>query len=94
MKRDFINCLEMALAKLTDIWDKLGIVGEACDSRKEVVMLHLTNLLDEMVREEEAMKFRVEENINKFSTELNRLTKELFLPEYKVNTSFRPFEMV
>ena len=88
-KHEFIECLEVALNKLSSIWDEIGIVGEACVTRKGVVLLHLHNLLDEMVREEEAMKTRVLENIDKFGKELQKLCVELCLPEYEVGTCTR-----
>ena len=79
--------LESALAKLTDIWDTIGITGNALVARRQVVMLHLTNLVEEMVREEEAMKASIMDNVEKYGKEVHWLCKELGSSLYEVSSS-------
>ena len=83
-KQEFVDCLDTVLLKLTSIWDEIGIVGDACTVRKRAVILHLSNLLEEMVGEEEAMRQRVLENIQQFSADLKQLCRELGAAEYQV----------
>ena len=76
------------MAKLTDIWDQIGIVGEQRESRRDVVLLHVNNLLDEMVHEEDTLKDKLVENVKKFGIELMRLCTELNIPVYEVCIHF------
>jgi len=87
-KKEFLDCLDTAIDELTDIWDEVGIVGDHCDERKGVLMFHLSTLLEEMVREERDMKVRILENVERYITELEKLNKELCLPEFVVSSSF------
>ena len=66
------------------IWDKIGIVGEQRTARRGVVLMHMGNLLDEMVREEDSLRSRLVENIDKYRADLARLSKELDLPHHEV----------
>lgn len=47
-------------------------------------MLHLRNLLDEMVLEEESLKNSISQRTDKYRRELAILCEELSEPEYKV----------
>ena len=51
-------------------------------------MVHMRNLLEEMVKEEESLKKRLLTNVQKYNEDLLRLTRELQLPTYEVPTSF------
>lgn len=73
------------MMRLTRIWDDIGITGDQRVARKGVVLLHLRNLLDEMVNEEELLKSRLVGNIEKFTVDLSQLAKELGVPLYKVD---------
>lgn len=77
------QCIDAAMMRLTRIWDDIGITGDQRVARKGVVLLHLRNLLDEMVNEEELLKSRLVGNIEKFTVDLSQLAKELGVPLYK-----------
>ena len=47
-------------------------------------MLHVGNLLDEMVNEEESLKKRLLTNVDKYGQELLKLCEEMSLPPYEV----------
>ena len=50
----------------------------------QVVMVHLRNLLDEMVQEEESLKTKLMRNVETYGEELLKLCKELTLPPHEV----------
>ena len=49
-------------------------------------MLHVGNLLDEMVSEEESLKKRLLSNVDRYGQELMKLCQELALPNFEVRT--------
>ncbi|ESO04540.1 hypothetical protein HELRODRAFT_78775 [Helobdella robusta] len=81
------ECVESAMERLTNIWDRIGIAGDVRTSRRGVVQLHLSNLLEEMVKEEDALKDKLIENVEKFTIEIQHLSVELGIPVYKVPES-------
>lgn len=78
------QCIDTGMVKLVSIWDDIGIMGEQRSARNRVVLMHLGNLLDEMVREEDQLKTRLKENVEKYQTEVTRLCTELCLSLYEV----------
>lgn len=87
------QCVDAAMLRLIAIWDEIGIVGDQRIARKGVVLLHLRNLLDEMANEEELLKSRLVENVEKFTADLSRLCKELGIPPYKSNDSLTMLQL-
>jgi len=79
------QCVDGGMLKLVAIWDDIGIVGEQRSARNRVVLMHLGNLLDEMVREEDQLRMRLVQNVDKYRTEVTRLCTELNLPLYEVS---------
>jgi len=78
------QCVDSGMEKLVGIWDDIGIVGEQRSARNRVVLMHLGNLLDEMVREEDQLRTRLKQNVDKYRTEVTQLCTELCLPLYEV----------
>jgi len=78
------QCVDTAMLRLITIWDEIGFMGDQRVARKGVVLLHLRNLLDEMADEEELLRLRLVEDVEKFTADLSRLCKELGIPPYKV----------
>jgi len=78
------QCIDSGMEKLVAIWDDIGIVGEQRSARNRVVLMHLGNLLDEMVREEDQLRTRLKQNVDKYRTEVARLCTELNLSLYEV----------
>jgi len=78
------ECVDNGMEKLVAIWDDIGIVGEQRSARNRVVLMHLGNLLDEMVREEDQLRIRLKQNVDKYRTEVTRLCTELNLSLYEV----------
>ena len=76
--------VDSGMEKLLAIWDDIGIVGEQRSARNRVVLMHMGNLLDEMVREEDQLRLRLKQNADKYRTEVTRLCTELSLPLYEV----------
>jgi hypothetical protein len=62
---------------LLDVWNDIGITGEYLAKRQDVVVCHLTNIVDEMIIEEEAYKNRLTENVVKAEHEIEQLSREL-----------------
>jgi len=78
------QCVDSRMEKLVVIWDDIGIVGEQRSARNRVVLMHLDNLLDEMVQEEDQLRTRLKQNVDKYRAEVTRLCAELDLPPYEV----------
>ena len=87
MKQEVHHKVDKYLLKLFNIWNDIGIKDEQQEARSNVVLLHISNLLDEMVSEEETLKSRLLENIGKFSAKLYDLCTELKLPICEVWTN-------
>ena len=62
------ECVDSAMTRLAAIWNNIGIVGEQRLARRRVVQMHLGNLLDEMVREEDQLKTRLLNNVEKYNS--------------------------
>lgn len=77
-------CVDGAMDKLAEIWDFIGIAGESRSSRRGIVLMHLRNLLDEMVREEMALRDNLVKNIKKSKAEVAQLCLELGLPKHEL----------
>ena len=74
----------MALDKLYRIWNEIGIDEGQVANRAGTVSMHLCNLLDEMVSEEEQLREQMAINIQRFEDDLSTLCLELALPVLKV----------
>ena len=72
------------MLRMITIWDEIGFVGDQRVARKEVILQHLRNLLNEMADEEDLLRIRVIENVENFTADLSQLCKELGIPPYKV----------
>lgn len=82
------------MRRLESIWDQIGITGEQRNARKGVVRMHLGNLLEEMVNEEDSLRVRLMENVDKYKTEISQLCEELNLPPYDVCCDILYHELV
>ncbi|KAK2142881.1 hypothetical protein LSH36_901g01021 [Paralvinella palmiformis] len=83
LHREIINKLDSTLDRLHSVWDVLGLDVAQRATRIEVVTLHLNNLLDEIVREEENLCERILANIKAYSGDVTRLGQVLGLLHYK-----------
>ncbi len=84
VSNDLPQRLDAALGKLKSIWNEVGITGESYVARDRAVALHVIDLLNQMIAEEETMKAEILCNIDKHKMEVQRLTNELGLPPYEV----------
>ncbi|ESO03735.1 hypothetical protein HELRODRAFT_191943 [Helobdella robusta] len=79
-KNEMNQRIDGVLKKLYDIWLEIGIIIKQRESRTEVVILHISNLLEEMLREEEGLKSRLLDNVAKYTIRVYELSKELNVP--------------
>ncbi len=63
----------------------VGFVSLTLSFHLKVVMVHLRNLLENMVEEEETLKTRLMSNVETYGEELMNLCKELALPPHEVS---------
>ena len=82
---DLHQCLDVEMSRLSSIWDRIGIHGDQRVSRCNVVLLHISNLLHEMVEEEDALFTRLATNAERLKVELVQLCEELEIPAYEVS---------
>ncbi|KAJ7333632.1 hypothetical protein OS493_017175 [Desmophyllum pertusum] len=68
---------------LQNIWSEIGLQEDQKEERTQSVLLHLRNLLKQMVNEEEELKTTLQANVESCSQELEKLCQELGLPMYK-----------
>uniref|UniRef100_A0A3B3QIG4 Zgc:86764 n=1 Tax=Paramormyrops kingsleyae TaxID=1676925 RepID=A0A3B3QIG4_9TELE len=80
-----VTGINLAMARLVDIWDSIGILEDQRVERMETVKKHIEGLLNEMITEEEALKKRIEANIISFRKQLETLYQEMSLEPYKVD---------
>ncbi|XP_066525953.1 protein regulator of cytokinesis 1a isoform X2 [Hoplias malabaricus] len=77
-----VACLNKALNHLKDIWEEIGIPEDQRLQRTDAVRMHVKNLLDMMIAEEEGLKKRLLSSIESCRKELDTLCEELQLPPY------------
>ncbi|KAL8613110.1 hypothetical protein ACOMHN_035051 [Nucella lapillus] len=77
--------LEQTLDRLYHIWNEIGIDEGQVANRAGTVSIHLCNLMDEMVSEEEQLYEQMARNIQRFRDELATLCLELVTPVPKVH---------
>ncbi|MCI4382093.1 hypothetical protein PGIGA_G00259660 [Pangasianodon gigas] len=78
-----VACLNKALSHLKDIWEEIGIPEDQRMQRTEAVKMHIKNLLDMMIAEEEGLKKRLLNSIESCRKELGSLCEELQLPPFE-----------
>jgi hypothetical protein len=76
--------IDVALERLSTIWNLIGIQGDQRSSRCNVVLSYVNNLFDEMVREEESLHSRLVANADRLKADLAHLHDEMGLPKYEV----------
>ncbi|XP_026094412.1 protein regulator of cytokinesis 1-like isoform X1 [Carassius auratus] len=72
-----VSCLNQALNELKDIWEEIGIPEDQRLQRTDAVHMHIKNLLDMMIAEEEGLKKRLLSSIETCRKELSSLCNEL-----------------
>ncbi|XP_062612048.1 protein regulator of cytokinesis 1-like isoform X3 [Saccostrea cucullata] len=82
---DLVKFLDASMNKLNKIWTEIGIVDYQRKERAQTAMLHLQNLLQDMVQEEEALKLQITKRIEKYTLEVKSLCTELELPQFEPN---------
>lgn len=85
IKSEVIPCLQDAMQTLQNIWSEIGLEEEQKEERTKSVLFHLRNLLKQMVSEEEELKSTLQANVETCTKELEKLSKELGLPMFKVS---------
>lgn len=78
-----VSCLNKALCELKDIWEEIGIPEDQRLQRTDAVHMHIKNLLDMMIAEEEGLKKRLMTSIEACRKELATLYDELQVSEYQ-----------
>ncbi|XP_063053098.1 protein regulator of cytokinesis 1a isoform X2 [Engraulis encrasicolus] len=78
-----VACLNKALNHLKDIWEEIGIPEDQRLQRVEAVHMHVKNLLDMMISEEEGLRKRVLASIETCQKDLDVLCKELRLEAFQ-----------
>uniref|UniRef100_A0A8C2CJ78 Protein regulator of cytokinesis 1a n=1 Tax=Cyprinus carpio TaxID=7962 RepID=A0A8C2CJ78_CYPCA len=80
-----VSCLNKALNELKDIWEEIGIPEDQRLQRTDAVHMHIKNLLDMMIAEEEGLKKRLQNSIETCRKEVASLCNELQVQECQVN---------
>ncbi|XP_078539383.1 protein regulator of cytokinesis 1-like isoform X2 [Lissotriton helveticus] len=85
LAEESVQCLNMALHRLRNIWEEIGIPEDQRMQRTEVVRTHIKGLLDLMIAEEESLKERLIKSIDVCRRELDVLCRELVLPSFETD---------
>ncbi|KAK7508500.1 hypothetical protein BaRGS_00000066 [Batillaria attramentaria] len=83
-REEVMRKLDVSLDKLYRIWHEIGIDEIQVSNRAGTVSMHLCNLLEEMVSEEEQLRDQMAMNIQRHVDELSNLCLELAVPVPKV----------
>ncbi|XP_073688098.1 protein regulator of cytokinesis 1a isoform X2 [Garra rufa] len=76
-----VACLNKALNELKDIWEEIGIPEDQRLQRTDAVHMHIKNLLDMMIAEEEGLRKRLMSSIETCRKEVTSLCDELQVQE-------------
>ncbi|XP_042311099.1 protein regulator of cytokinesis 1-like isoform X2 [Sceloporus undulatus] len=79
-----VNSVTQALGKLEDLWNEMGIGRELQIERMQAAKSHVEALLNAMVEDENNMKEKIENDIERHKHQLNMLRDELKLDPYQV----------
>ncbi|CAL9701196.1 unnamed protein product [Knipowitschia caucasica] len=74
-----VSCLNLALIRLKDVWEEIGISEEQRLERTDSVREHIKTLLDMMISEELRLKLRLEKSVESSRREINNVCSELQL---------------
>ncbi|XP_036382775.1 protein regulator of cytokinesis 1-like [Megalops cyprinoides] len=88
-----VTGINLAMARLVDIWDSIGIMEDQRVERMQTVKRHIEGLLNEMITEEEALKQRIANNIITFQRQLETLCLEMSLEPYTVEDDLTVLQM-
>lgn len=88
-----VASMKLPLLNLLSNWNEIGIYGDIEKERINVVIHHVSNLLDEMVREEENLKAKLLRSIDTCSEEISAVSKELHLPKWDPDDSLSILQM-
>ncbi|KAI1881982.1 hypothetical protein AGOR_G00245820 [Albula goreensis] len=88
-----VTGINLAMARLVDIWDSIGIVEEQRVERMETVKKHIESLLNDMITEEAALKRRIETDIVRFQKQLETLYQEMSIEPYKLEEGLTVLQM-
>ena len=72
------------MAKFHKIWAEIGICESQQKQRSDTVIIHLRNLLEEILQEEETLRNQIRHRIEKYSLEVKELCHELAYPDFQV----------
>ncbi|XP_064163982.1 protein regulator of cytokinesis 1 [Anguilla rostrata] len=78
-----VSGINMAMGRLVDIWDSIGIMEEQRVERMEAVKKHIESFLNDVITDEAALKQRIANIIN-FQTQLANLCLEMSLEPSKL----------
>uniref|UniRef100_F6VW31 Protein regulator of cytokinesis 1 n=3 Tax=Ciona intestinalis TaxID=7719 RepID=F6VW31_CIOIN len=78
IQREFCSTMQ----ELREIWDEIGIPDEQIETRGKTVLLHIRNLFQEMVSEEQNLKTNMMKKIETFLAEVDDLNEKMHLPPY------------
>lgn len=65
------------LKQLSEVWVEIGMTDTQRRERRERIVLHVSDLLQEMSSEELNLKLKLEESLESNSVELEKLCKQL-----------------
>lgn len=78
------------MQRLVAIWDQIGIENDQRKAREAVVLRRVNDLLNDMVGEEDQLRQRMLDNVQKFSSQFSGVARELHLPVCEPDDSFPP----
>ncbi|KAF4077557.1 hypothetical protein AMELA_G00209430 [Ameiurus melas] len=79
-----INGINLAMARLVDIWDSIGIMEDQRIERMQTVKNYIEVLLKDMITEEESLRHCIKTSIITTQKQLETLCLELSIEPYKV----------
>ncbi|XP_064153439.1 protein regulator of cytokinesis 1-like isoform X2 [Anguilla rostrata] len=88
-----VSGINLAMARLADIWDSIGIMEDQRVERMQTVKKHIEGLLNQMISEEEYLKKRIGNNINTFQKQLEILSMEMSVEPFELEDDLSVLQM-
>ncbi|KAJ8397110.1 hypothetical protein AAFF_G00009640 [Aldrovandia affinis] len=88
-----VTGINLAMARLVDIWDTIGILEDQRVERMQAVKKHIEGLLNDMISEEELLKQRIGNNIVTFQKQLKLLSLEMALQPFELEDDLTVLQM-
>ena len=84
---EVFTCPSSVVEEFSQVWERIGLNESQCQTRRDTIVLHVTNLLKDMAQEELELEKKMISSIENNEKELKSLHQQLGLPVEGVSSS-------